>query len=113
MSIQPPFFSDDGKPRRPTFICRLTLRHVCKLSVFIMTSLAAWPVIAVDYYFSGSGNDESGNGTKVSPWRTINKFNSLDLNPGDNVFFRAGEIFFGSLALDQNDTGTNSIGELI
>ncbi len=54
-----------------------------------------------------------GNGSQASPWRSISKFNALDLNPGDSVFFRAGDTFQGSMDLDAADTGTNSSGQLI
>jgi hypothetical protein len=40
-------------------------------------------------------------------------FNMLDLEPGDSVFFRAGDVFNGSLMLDASDTGTDSSGNLI
>lgn len=68
---------------------------------------------AASYYFSTLGNDTTGSGTLASPWKTINKFNSLDLNPGDQALFRAGETFAGNLYLDTADTGNNALGELI
>jgi hypothetical protein len=70
-------------------------------------------VDAAQYYFSGEGHDQSGEGTELKPWRSISKFNSLDLEPGDRVFFRAGDTFNGSMLLDSNDTGTDSNGVLI
>ena len=78
-----------------------------------VAAVLASPLLASQYYFSSLGNDQIGDGTQLNPWRTISKFNSLDLNPGDNVFFRAGEIFNGSLLLDATDTGTDIHGELI
>ncbi len=68
---------------------------------------------ASTYYFSALGNDSTGNGSLARPWRTIDRFNSLDLNPGDNVYFRAGDTFTGKMWLDANDAGTNSSGQLI
>jgi hypothetical protein len=68
---------------------------------------------AAQYYFSLSGNDQSGSGTLASPWRSISKFNTLDLNAGDSVFFHAGDVFPGSMELDSDDTGTNANGELV
>jgi hypothetical protein len=71
------------------------------------------PADAAEYYFSAIGHDQNGEGTELQPWRSINKFNSLDLEPGDRVFFRAGETFNGSMSLDANDTGTDINGRLI
>jgi hypothetical protein len=65
------------------------------------------------YYFSNLGNDQAGNGSQVNPWRSIAKFNSLDLAPGDSVLFRGGDTFMGSMSLDQNDSGTDTSGNLI
>ena len=78
-----------------------------------IAALSTQPLSGAQYYFSSLGNDQTGNGTQLNPWRTINKFNALDLEPGDNVFFRSGDIFAGSLLLNANDSGTNADGELI
>jgi len=49
-------------------------------------------VLAVDYYFSTSGSD--GNPcTEVSPCQQIDKFNSLSLVGGDNVYFNKGDTW--------------------
>lgn len=75
--------------------------------------VSAHPLWAAQYYFSALGNDQIGNGTQSSPWRSISKFNDLDLNPGDRAFFRAGDVFHGSMSLDANDTGTDLTGALV
>ena len=81
-------------------------------AALVILSLAS-PLSASQYFFSATGNDQAGNGSQASPWRSVTKFNSLDLNPGDGVFFHAGDVFHGSLLLDANDTGTDSSGNLI
>jgi hypothetical protein len=73
----------------------------------------ASPLSASQYYFSATGNDQTGNGSQLNPWRSITKFNTLDLNPGDSAYFRAGDVFHGSLLLDASDTGTDAVGNLI
>ncbi len=57
------------------------------------------------YYVSNSGND-SGGGTKESPYKTIAKINTIKLNPGDGVFFKAGETFKGTLAIGAESHGS-------
>ncbi|WP_439481797.1 right-handed parallel beta-helix repeat-containing protein [Cyclobacterium plantarum] len=72
-------------------------------------------VHAANYYFSStSGNDErtaeeaqhSG-----SPWQTLNKLNEFipQLNPGDSVLFKSGDIFYGSLNLKKSGTSQKPI----
>ncbi len=58
-------------------------------AVFFGLLLAlAHELSAANYYFSALGNDAIGNGSLASPWKTIGKFNTLDLNPGDSAYFR-------------------------
>ncbi len=56
------------------------------------------------YYVSPGGDDDSP-GTKDQPFRTIDRVNTLNLNPGDAVLFRAGHIFEGTILLDSTDSG--------
>jgi hypothetical protein len=88
-------------------------RFVAVLSVACFATRSPESVGAAQYYFSADGHDQSGEGTELQPWRTIGKFNSLDLEPGDSVLFRAGDTFNGSMRLDSNDTGMDSNGQLI
>lgn len=66
-----------------------------------------------NYYFSAAGSDATGDGSLANPWRSIQQFNTLDLDPGDGVFFRGGDTFNGSIFLDANDSGTDASGNLI
>ena len=59
-----------------------------------------------DYYFSANGNDKN-DGSLDHPFKSIELFNSLKLNPGDSIFFKAGEIFEGNLILDSSKSGAN------
>jgi hypothetical protein len=63
------------------------------------------PVLPTAYYVSISGND-SNNGTREKPFRTVDKVNSLDLQPGETVFFEGGSSFQGTLLLDSADNGS-------
>lgn len=49
------------------------------------------------YYISASGNDTTGDGSVNNPWQTITKVNSLNLSPGDRVYFNRGDTFAGKL----------------
>lgn len=48
------------------------------------------PLFAADYHVANTG-DDSNPGTQASPWRSIAKVNSADLEPGDRVLFRRGD----------------------
>lgn len=64
---------------------------------------------AATYYFSPSGNDQTNSGTTLaSPWRSIDKLNTIDLNPGDVVLFEGGITFTGSIYLETTDMGTST-----
>jgi hypothetical protein len=51
------------------------------------------------YYFSGRGTGE-GNGTKQLPFTSLQKLSGLALQPGDIVFFHAGDEFAGNIVLN-------------
>lgn len=49
------------------------------------------------YYVSNSGDDDNDGRTPETPWKTLNKVSDEDLNVGDGVFFRRGDLFRGSV----------------
>jgi hypothetical protein len=56
------------------------------------------------YYISQEGDD--GNpGTLSEPFKSLQKVNSLALNPGDKIFLEGGKVFKGPLILDSLDKG--------
>lgn len=59
------------------------------------------------YYLSKSG-DDNNNGSKQSPWRTIQKLNSIQLKPGDSILLEGGQTFYGTIIVDSNESGTNN-----
>ncbi|MEP7108111.1 MAG: right-handed parallel beta-helix repeat-containing protein [Ferruginibacter sp.] len=59
------------------------------------------------YYLDTSGND-SNKGTKNSPWKTIQKINSILIKAGDSVMLKAGQAFTGTLRLDASCIGLSN-----
>ena len=49
------------------------------------------------YYFAGSGNDQTGNGTKAAPYQTLQKFQAISTSAGDSFFLKRGDRFTGTL----------------
>jgi hypothetical protein len=58
------------------------------------------------YYLSISGDDKN-DGSAEHPVKTIAYLNTINLNPGDSVFFKAEEIFEGNVILDSTKSGAN------
>jgi hypothetical protein len=63
--------------------------------------------LGVTYYVSPSGNDNYSGTSVQTTWRTIDKVNATDLNPGDKVLFEAGHEYHGNLLLTDEDAGTS------
>jgi hypothetical protein len=65
------------------------------------------------YYVSPTGNDSAGGTSSGSPFKTIAKVNTLDLNAGDKVLFQGGQTFNAPAASATNriaDPGFESGG---
>ena len=75
------------------------------LSCFVVVSQR---VFAVTYFVSPSGDDSNPGTSTQRAWRTIDKVNTMDLNPGDNVLFEAGHDYPGNLLLTAEDAGTRT-----
>jgi parallel beta-helix repeat protein len=71
------------------------MRFYGLLSVLLLLTLHSAGTI---YYFSSSsGNDNYVNNSVTAPWRTMDKVNKIHLLPGDQILFKSGETFYGSL----------------
>lgn len=100
--------------RRDIRDCSRRLRPALCRGVIVVTILAHHGIVSgASYYFSQMGSDTLGNGTIEQPWQSINKFNQIQLLPGDSALFRAGDQFTGRLYLDASDGGLNERGELV
>ncbi len=64
--------------------------------------------LAVTYYVSPSGDDGNPGTSPQRAWRTLDKVNALDLNPGDRVLLEAGHDYPGNLLLTVEDAGTRA-----
>ncbi|HEY5464997.1 MAG TPA: right-handed parallel beta-helix repeat-containing protein [Hanamia sp.] len=61
-----------------------------------------------NYYFSVKGDDKN-EGSMERPLRTIAHLDVMKLFAGDSLFFKAGEIFHGNLAIDSIQPGIKGI----
>jgi hypothetical protein len=60
------------------------------------------------YYISKTG-DDNNPGTKANPFKSVDRVNKLNLQPGDAVYFNGGEIFKGTLSITLNGTENKPI----
>ncbi|NTU64452.1 MAG: hypothetical protein HGB05_13900, partial [Chloroflexi bacterium] len=69
--------------------------------IFCASFFNARPVRAANttYYVSTSGNDANTGLTTGTPFQTIAKVNSLNLQPGDNVLFKCGDVWRGEMLM--------------
>ncbi|MFB0555389.1 MAG: choice-of-anchor Q domain-containing protein [Phycisphaerae bacterium] len=78
--------------------------------LFIFSSwfiiIACQKTLAVTYYVSPSGNYSHSGTSAQTAWQTIDKVNTVDLNPGDKVLFEGGHDYPGNLLLTTEDAGT-------
>ncbi|WP_460985479.1 NPCBM/NEW2 domain-containing protein [Spirosoma fluminis] len=61
------------------------------------------------YYVASTGSDANNGRSANAPFQTIDKVNSLVLQPGDNVLFRRGDTFRGTVQIRQSGNAGNPI----
>ena len=67
------------------------------------------------YYFSSTTGDDSRTSTQAqsssTPWKTLSKLNSFfsSLQPGDNVYFKRGDTFYGSITCNKSGSSSGAI----
>lgn len=75
------------------------------LSAFLLIMLTNFQLTASTFYVDSLLGNDSNPGTNAQPFQTIEKINSLKLQPGDSVYFAGGQTFNGTLRL-KSLTGT-------
>jgi hypothetical protein len=57
------------------------------------------------FYISNDGDDASNGGSPENAWKTIDRVNRQDFSPGDEILFKGGEEFEGTIILSAEDAG--------
>lgn len=73
--------------------------------LLLITSVAK----STTYYVSSSGSDSNNGITSATPFLSIAKINSLVLVAGDQVLFKKGDTFYGSLVINKSGSLNNPI----
>ncbi len=88
----------------------MLLRIFIKIFSLLAFILFVFNANATNYYLSNSGNDANTGTNPSAAWQTLNKLNSFkNLKPGDNVLFKRGDTFYGSITVNNSGTKENPI----
>ena len=61
------------------------------------------------FYISSDGDDNNSGTSENKAWSSIDRVNNHDLSPGDNILFRGGDEFEGTLILTGEDGGSEEL----
>lgn len=61
------------------------------------------------YYISNTGNDSNSGLTTTAAWQSLAKVNASSFNPGDQILFKKGDSWYGTLTIKQSGTAGNPI----
>ncbi|MBW8332469.1 MAG: fibronectin type III domain-containing protein [Prolixibacteraceae bacterium] len=64
---------------------------------------------AATYFVSNSGNDTNSGLTEAMPWQTLAKVNATTFVAGDQILFKKGNTFYGSITVKNSGTAGNPI----
>ncbi len=85
------------------------------LSVLLFLLCGIIPTKGNTYYFSSTTGDDSRTAAQarvaVTPWRSLGKLNQIfsQLQPGDSVLFKRGDVFYGIIVAGQSGVAGNPI----
>ena len=77
----------------------------------ILNSQTEITVTGTSYFVSASGDDNNNGKSEQTAWASLEKVNTADLQPGDGVFFRRGDIWRGEALIAQNGVAYSAYGE--
>lgn len=76
---------------------------------FLLAATVAVAAQQKTYYVSASGNDNADGLSVRNAWRTLDKINSIEFQPGDKILLESGNVWYGQLKLK----GSGAEGEPI
>ncbi len=83
-----------------------------KLTHFLLITIAILitsTLSATNYYVSSSGNDSNAGTSESTPWKTLTKVNSFTPKPGDQILFKRGDEWSGSITVKASGTSSSRI----
>lgn len=92
-----------------TMIKYCFLRFTNKLILIFFIFISSVPGFSKNYYISNAGNDSNSGLSETTPWQTISKVNFFTFLPGDQILFKRGDSFYGSLTISNSGSPGNPI----
>ncbi|HKJ78684.1 MAG TPA: hypothetical protein VKA10_04070, partial [Prolixibacteraceae bacterium] len=87
-----------------------TSRNIAYKFIFtVLLAMLAFSAVAKTYYVSNSGNDANLGTSPGNAWKTLDKVNSFTPSPGDQILFRRGDEWVGTLIVNASGTEVNPI----
>ena len=77
----------------------------------ILNSPSEISVVGTSYFVSADGNDNNDGKSEQTAWASLEKVNTAELQPGDGIFFRRGDIWRGEALIAQNGITYSAYGE--
>ncbi len=90
-------------------------RFILQLTLVLLVATFSQTAMATNYYFSQISGNDSRSATEAqnpnTPWKSIAKLNSIfnTLKPGDVVYFKRGEVFYGTIQVTKSGAAGNPI----
>jgi hypothetical protein len=84
-------------------------RLIYRLMLISIVLLFAFPLNAAIYYVSATGNDANTGTSTSAPWRTLAKVNSFTPKPGDQILFKRGDSWYGTITMKVSGTSASPI----
>ena len=72
----------------------------------LLSAASASPASATAYFLRADGDDAAVGTTRATAWRTLDRLNATDLEPGDLVLLEGRAVFPGTLVIAPEDAGT-------
>jgi len=82
----------------------LSLLYLIILALSCITDLHA-----KDYYLSNNGSDNAKGTSPEKAFKTFKKLKGLNLKPGDNIYLKAGDVFYGTWQISNSGNETKPI----
>jgi parallel beta-helix repeat protein len=74
------------------------------LFILFIVSILPARLFSATYYVDTFGNDENDGTTINTPWQTISKVNAVTFQPGDQILFKRGAIWYETLEVSSSGT---------
>jgi autotransporter-associated beta strand protein len=80
-----------------------------KLRALLFTCILIATARGADYFVDPAGNDSNNGTSTATPWRSLGKVNGTVFQSGDNVFFKRGGTWVGTLSPQGSGNSTARI----